>query len=240
MPRPFKWAEYFNKDAALQNRSNKYQVSCIRCQKKIPKGRSEERTRHLVEECTGLTSQEREQIVQVEAKEAEAAAIGSSKPRGRPPGGSGGGGGGGGGGCGGGDGGGGGGGGGGSGGSVAAAAVAAAEGGFGDTEIEELSRLVRLHPLENDDQSWQVVFDEYNNWAEANGLKKRAGDALKKQWYTYIPRARACAEPQDHSSWKQESTRQQQPHGYTLKFFLGRSRGSGPPLGAFRTRWFRG
>lgn len=187
MPRPFKWAEYFNKDAALQNRSNKYQVSCIRCQKKIPKGRSEERTRHLVEECTGLTSQEREQIVQVEAKEAEAAAVGSSKPRGRPPGGSGGGGGGG---CGAGEGGGGG------GGVAAAAAVATAEGGFGDAEIEELSRLVRLHPLENDDQSWQVVFDEYNNWAEANGLKKRAGDALKKQWYIFL--VLACA--QDHSS----------------------------------------
>lgn len=209
MPRPFKWAEYFNKDAALQNRSNKYQVSCIRCQKKIPKGRSEERTRHLVEECTGLTSQEREQIVQVEAKEAEAAAVGSSKPRGRPSGG----------------------------GAAAAAAVAAAtEGSFGDTEIEELSRLVRLHPLENDDQGWQVVFDEYNNWAEANGLKKRAGDTLKKQWY--IPRTGACAEPQDRSSCKQEFTRQQQLHRYTSKLFLGRPRSSGPPLGAFRTRWF--
>lgn len=149
MPRPFKWAEYFNKDAALQNRSNKYQVSCIRCQKKIPKGRSEERTRHLVEECTGLTPQEREQIVRVEAKEAEAAAAGTSKPRGRPPSGSG-----------------------------------AAEGSFEDTEIGEFLRLVRLHhPLENDDQGWQVVFDEYNNWTEANGFKKRTGDALKKQWY---------------------------------------------------------
>lgn len=147
MPRPFKWAEYFNKDAALQNRSNKYQVSCIRCQKKIPKGRSEERTRHLVEECTGLTPQEREQIVRVEAKEAEAAAAGTSKPRGRPPG-------------------------------------DAADGGFGDTEIEEFLKLVRPHhPLENDDRGWQVVFDDYNSWAEANGFKKRTGDALRKQWY---------------------------------------------------------
>lgn len=218
MPRPFKWAEYFNKDAALQNRSNKYQVSCIRCQKKIPKGRSEERTRHLVEECTGLTSQEREQIVQVEAKEAEAAAVGSSKPRGRPSG---------------------------SGTAAAAAAAAsaaaaaaAAEGGFGDTEIEELSRLVRLHPLENDDQGWQVVFDEYNNWAEANGLKKRAGDTLRKQWYN--PRTGACAEPQNHSSWEQEFARQQQPRRHTSGLFLGRPRSSGPALGAFRTRWFRG
>lgn len=145
MPRPFKWAEYFNKDAALQNRSNKYQVSCIRCEKKIPKGRSEERTRHLVEECTGLTPGEREQIIRVEAKEAEA--TGASKPRSRPLGG-------------------------------------AEKGGFGDTEVEELLRLVRLrHPLEDDDdQGWQVMLDEYNNWTEANGFKKRTGDALRKQW----------------------------------------------------------
>lgn len=147
MPRPFKWAEYFHKDAALQNRSNKYQVSCLRCHKKIPKGRSEERTRHLVEECTGLTPDERDLIVRVEAKEAEATAAGSSKARGRPP----------------------------SGGST--------KGAFGETEVQEFLKLVRLHhPLESEEQGWQVVFDEYNNWAEANGFKRRTGDALKKQW----------------------------------------------------------
>lgn len=146
MPRPFKWAEFFNKDAALQNRSNKYQVSCVRCQKKIPKGRSEERTRHLVEECTGLTPQEREKIVNVEAKEAEAATAGTPKPRSRPPSG-------------------------------------AADDGLGDSEIEEFLKLVRPHhPLENDDQGWQAVLDEYNNWAEVNGFKKRTVDVLRKQW----------------------------------------------------------
>lgn len=212
MPRPFKWAEYFNKDAALQNRSNKYQVSCVRCQKKIPKGRSEERTRHLVEECTGLTSQEREQIVQVEAKEAETAAAGTSKPRGRPPG-------------------------------------DAADGGFGDTEIEEFLKLVRPHhPLENDDRGWQVVFDDYNSWASANNFKKRTADALRKQWYISPQhchtRKKKKKKPEDHSSWKQEFTRQQQQqialHGHASKLSLGRSRSSGSPLGAFRTRWLRG
>lgn len=101
----------------------------------------------MVEECTGLTPEEREQIVRVEAKEAEAAAAGTSKSRGRPQGGN-----------------------------------SAEKGGFGDTEVEEFLRLVRRHPLEDDDQGWQVVFNEYNNWAEANGFRKRTGDVLKKQW----------------------------------------------------------
>lgn len=154
MPRPFKWAEYFNKDAALQNRSNKYQVSCVRCHKKIPKGRSEERTRHLVDECTGLTPEEREQIIRVEAKEAEAAAAGTPKPRtGKTSKGGGVGGGGGG-------------------------------TGLGETEIEELLRLARLHSVEGGSQEgWQGITEEYNNWAESNGFKTRTSDALQKQWY---------------------------------------------------------
>ncbi|RPB09552.1 hypothetical protein P167DRAFT_607885 [Morchella conica CCBAS932] len=153
MPRPFKWAEYFNKDAALQNRSNKYQVSCVRCHKKIPKGRSEERTRHLVDECTGLTPEEREQIIRVEAKEAEAAAAGTPKPRtGKTSKGGGVGGGGGG-------------------------------TGLGETEIEELLRLARLHSVEGGSQEgWQGITEEYNNWAESNGFKTRTSDALQKQW----------------------------------------------------------
>lgn len=41
--------------------------------------------RHLVEECTGITPEEREVIVRVESKEAKAAAAGTSKQRGSRP-----------------------------------------------------------------------------------------------------------------------------------------------------------
>lgn len=73
MPRPFKWGEYFNKDTPLLNRSNKYQVTCLKCQKKIPKGRSEDRTRHLIDECPGLSPEERMTVVEIDARDREAA-----------------------------------------------------------------------------------------------------------------------------------------------------------------------
>ncbi|CUS14738.1 unnamed protein product [Tuber aestivum] len=73
MPRPFKWGEYFNKDTPLPNRSNKYQVTCLKCQKKIPKGRSEDRTRHLIDECPGLSPEERMTVVEVDTRDREVA-----------------------------------------------------------------------------------------------------------------------------------------------------------------------
>ncbi|KAG0636915.1 hypothetical protein HOY80DRAFT_1003097 [Tuber brumale] len=73
MPRPFKWGGYFNKDTPLPNRSNKYQVTCLKCQRQIPKGRSEDRTRHLIDECPGLSPEERMTVVELDTRDREAA-----------------------------------------------------------------------------------------------------------------------------------------------------------------------
>lgn len=156
MPRPFKWEKYFRKDAALLNRSNKYEVTCLKCQKKIPKGRSEDRTRHLLDECPELTREEHAAVVEVAAKDTEAA---EAAAQGRST----------------------------TGNKIKRPRIPWVKSDFSDGEITEISRLVTAHHPVDSEGDWEVVANEYNIWAQANGYKRHAVDSLKKQWYVGNP-----------------------------------------------------